>query len=375
MQNKKLHIVSFDVPYPADYGGAVDVYYKIKSLTALGCEIILHCYEYGRGLQDELNKYCTAVYYYPRNTGIKGLSLSLPYIVSSRSSKALLQRLVAIDAPILFEGVHTTAFIGNPLLKERFKAIRVHNIEHDYYAQLAQSEANFYKKLYFKREAELLKRYEASLSAANAFFAISQTDSNHFKTQYPNANHQFIPAFHQYDDVTTKLDSGYYCLYHGNLSHPENKTAVMFLLKQVFPFIHVPAIIAGKNPPSEVIDTISELPNIKLIANPNEQTMNELIADAHIHVLPTFQKSGMKLKLLSALFGGRHVLVNHKMLYGTGIEGVCAVAENAVAFKDEIAILMQTPFTEAKKQDREQKLRPYNNRVNAGLVLDVTFNE
>ena len=108
MQPAKLHIVSYDVPYPPDYGGAIDLFYKIKSLSEAGCEIYLHCYEYGRGHTSELEKYCKAVWFYPRKTGWKGISLSLPYIVYSRRDKALLQRLQEIDAPILFEGIHTT---------------------------------------------------------------------------------------------------------------------------------------------------------------------------------------------------------------------------------------------------------------------------
>ena len=31
--NNKLHIVCFDVPFPATYGGVMDVFYKIRSLS------------------------------------------------------------------------------------------------------------------------------------------------------------------------------------------------------------------------------------------------------------------------------------------------------------------------------------------------------
>ena len=48
MQNKHLHIISFDVPYPANYGGVIDVFYKIKALHAKCVKIHLHCFEYGR---------------------------------------------------------------------------------------------------------------------------------------------------------------------------------------------------------------------------------------------------------------------------------------------------------------------------------------
>ena len=57
MPEKRLHIISHDVPWPADYGGVVDLFYKLKALHAEGIKIKLHCFLYGsRNKQDELNK-------------------------------------------------------------------------------------------------------------------------------------------------------------------------------------------------------------------------------------------------------------------------------------------------------------------------------
>ena len=43
---KHLHVISFDVPVPANYGGVIDVYYKLKALHLQGVKIHLHCFEY-----------------------------------------------------------------------------------------------------------------------------------------------------------------------------------------------------------------------------------------------------------------------------------------------------------------------------------------
>ncbi len=37
-----LHIIAFDIPFPPDYGGVIDVYYKIKTLSEAGVRIHLH---------------------------------------------------------------------------------------------------------------------------------------------------------------------------------------------------------------------------------------------------------------------------------------------------------------------------------------------
>ena len=60
-----LHIVSFDIPYPANYGGVIVIFNQIKALHALGVKVILHCFQYGdRTPQPELAQYCQEVYYY-----------------------------------------------------------------------------------------------------------------------------------------------------------------------------------------------------------------------------------------------------------------------------------------------------------------------
>src|SRR5690606_1545918 len=88
-----LHVVSFDVPFPADYGGVQDVFYKVKVLSELGVKIHLHCFAYGRKQAPELESLCESVHYYERNTGHKGLSINLPYIVSSRINQQLINTL------------------------------------------------------------------------------------------------------------------------------------------------------------------------------------------------------------------------------------------------------------------------------------------
>ena len=153
MKVRKLHIVSFDVPYPADYGGVIDVFYKIKALHKAGVEITLHCFEYGRGKPPELEKYANTVFYYKRKKSIFDFLKKDPFIVVTRSNKSLLENLLLDDAPILFEGLHTTYFLNSNPLANRIKMVRTHNIEHNYYNGLAKN-AKGWIKWFFKLEAK-----------------------------------------------------------------------------------------------------------------------------------------------------------------------------------------------------------------------------
>jgi hypothetical protein len=134
----------------------------------------------------------------------------------------------------------------------------------------------------------------------------------------------------------------------------------------------MPLIVAGKNPSNAVVDACNQLPCCRLIANPSQAEMDSLIAAAQIHVMPTFQQSGMKLKLLSALYGGRHVVVNPAMLYGTNMpDGACHLANTDEQFIAAINNLSKVPFTLADVEKRKELLAPYNNRDNAIKLLQL----
>ena len=126
------------------------MYYKYKALKELNIEVVLHVFLYGgKKPADELKKVVSELHYYPRlkKNPFWG---KRPYIVRSRESKKLLERLSADRHPILFEGLHTTAYINHPLLANKVKIVRAHNVEHDYYEALALAEEKWWTTLFFK---------------------------------------------------------------------------------------------------------------------------------------------------------------------------------------------------------------------------------
>ncbi len=366
----KLHIVTWDVPFPADYGGAIDVYYKLKALHSLGIEIFLHCFEYeNRTAQSDLEQYAKQVFYYPRKTGIRGMDFQLPYIVNSRKNPQLLKNLIEIDAPILFEGLHTTAYLNHSELKERFKIVRTHNIEHQYYTQLASHTSSFLKKLFLYRESMLLSPYERILNAANVVLSISEPDQLYFQKKYSGVSVEFIPAFHPENQISSLSGFGKYCLYHGNLSIAENEKAVLFLMNDVFLDSKIPCIIAGKNPSAQLLKRIKSPMEIRI--NPSASEMQTLIQEAHINILPAFQNTGIKLKLLHALFMGRHCLVNPTMVEGSVLKEAVQLAKDGTEFRKAVEQLMSTPFEEAEINQRKIKLRLFDNQMNARKIFNI----
>lgn len=371
---KHLHVISFDVPFPANYGGVIDVYYKVQVLAELGVNIHLHCFEYGRKPAPELEKLCTSVHYYHRSTSRRQLFRRKPFIVVSRSSDELLERLLQDDHPILFEGLHTCFHLADERLMNRFKVVRTHNIEHHYYANLAKVERSVPRKFYFLNEVEKLKRFERTLCNAQAVAAISRPDVNYLSGRYPNVHH--ISAFHPNGKVEVRSGRGNYCLYHGSLDVAENDRAAMYLIDQVFAHIDVPLVVAGNRPSKELRSAVEASPNVRLATDLNTEQIHDLIREAQINVLPTFQATGIKLKLLAALYMGRHCVVNGPMVENTGLEVLCRVEDTEKRMQRVIEELFETAFDASRIAQREEVLNArFCNRVNGEHLKRLIFGE
>ena len=367
---KKLHIVSFNVPYPPNYGGIIDVYYKLKSLAKADIDIILHCFQYGREKSSELEKICHEVHYYPRKKGIFHLFSSLPYIVVTRKSRALLKNLQEEIAPILFEGLHTCYYINHPLLGAYQKIVRTHNIEHEYYRYLGLAEKNVFYSYYHRQESIKLRCFEKKLKHASNIFSISPQDTQYFRKKYNMGT--FIPAFHPFKKLKIKPGTGDYILFHGNLSVSENLKAVNYLLDRIFIEITLPVIIAGKNPPNWLAKKISDIPHVSLIESPSVEVMDQLIQDAQIILIPTFQATGLKLKLLASLFLGRHCITNSPMVAGTGLEHLCYIADNVTDMVKTIQQKFEEEITDSEISQRKEILEnQFSNEYNARKIYEI----
>jgi len=364
-----LHIICLDVPYPVNYGGMFDLFYKLGALQEEGVLIHLHCFEYGRGEQPELNKYCEEVHYYPRRTGLRGLSGTLPYIVSSRYSEALLDRLLEDNYPILMEGVHCTGLLNNKHFKDREVFVRLHNVEYQYYDQLSKVERSPFKKWFYKRESRLLKKYEARIGPKAFFMAVSSKDAIVYRRDF-NANAFFLPVFIPWTEVESQTGSGEFCLYHGNLSVAENERAAMWLLEEVFNDLETPFVIAGKNPSRTLRKLISRSRNVTLVANPGNEEMQDLIKRAHINVLPAFNSAGVKLKLLNALYVGRHCISNRSGVEGIALDVSCKLADTALEMKNSIRTYLLKEFTAEMKENRSILMEAtYGNKESAKHLI------
>jgi hypothetical protein len=284
--------------------------------------------------------------------------------------------LLKDDYPILFEGLHSCYYIDDPRIRKRFKIYRESNIEHRYYFNLFKVAANPGNRIYFLLASAKLRLYQKVLRHADLMLAVSQHDTDYLQRHFPGKKIYHLPSFHANNQVSVLAGKGDYALYHGNIEVPENEFAATYLVTKVFDGLDIPLIIAGMKPRGKFVKLAESRPNITVISNPDDKKMFDLIRNAQVNILVTFQATGLKLKLLNTLYNGRFCLVNEPMIKGTALDSLCETANTTEELRAKLKELFSKEFTLEEVGKRSESLKErYDNLVNgqkmAGLIYKL----
>lgn len=361
MQEKVLQIVSFDLPFPPKYGGAIDVFYKIKALNEIGYSIVLHCFvKEHRTVPPELTALIKKCYYYRLNQTIFSFFSSLPISIKSRNSKELLLNLKKIKGPILFESSKVTGLLEKHSFPEMF--LRLHNVESAYFRGLAKSESNYFMKIIYFLEGLKFERFERKMNYYEAVFTLSKNEQ--IWSEKRNKNARYVPLFHGNVALKDLTPFGKYAIYSGDMRTADNKKAVEYLISVFNKVQDYDLVIAVSEGIDFVQNKIGKAKNITAVQIDNYTHLQLLLAEAHINVMVSFQASGTKLKLVNALFNSRHCLINENMVDDDSVLSLCKIASNETEFIQQISLLKLQPFTDF---DRRKQLlsEVYDDLANA----------
>lgn len=364
MSSKEIQIVAFNNPYPANFGGAIDMFYRLKALHQIGVGIHLHLFFSERADISGLERYCKTIYTYPQNRKFYNHISFVPFSAKSRYSKDLAERLKSVNAPILFESLRTTALLSQHKFEQKI-GVRCHNIEHNYSWGLYRSEKNFINKLAYLVEGYKQKYFERILNKADVLFPISYFETDYFREKYKPKT-ILLPVFQANHKVTSLQGFGSYALYHGDLSISDNIESALFLVN-VFKELDIPFIIAGMTSSKKLLSEIKRYENISFRAVFSNEDMDNLITNAHVNVLYSYQRSGTKLKVFSALFKGRHCVVNKNIVDDKAILDICKVAETKEDFKFAVVECFNNEYIPS--EERTIVLEKNNTQLNSQLLI------
>jgi glycosyltransferase involved in cell wall biosynthesis len=300
----------------------IDIHYRLKALSEAGLRIDLHVWHKGEKPDPAfLLNFAESVHFYPRKKPWQISRFALPFIVSSRQSTLLAERISAGNTPIWCEGIHTTGVLNQiPNLSNRKVFLRAHNIEQVYYGELAKRSHNLLEKAYYKFESDRLKTYEEGIFPLfNKIFAISPIEQIQIEKLNPQT--EWLPAFVQYRPQKIrqlpKPDAqDFKILFHGNFEIQENRLAAQALIRFIKKY-SLPGcglVLAGKGLDSAGLDGLG----IEMYSDPT--WMDSILDGVDLVLLPGTQLSGVKIKLLESLAAGKRVICSPQTAMGSGLE-------------------------------------------------------
>lgn len=365
MQKKALHIISFENPYPPDFGGVIDVYYKVKALHSLGFVIYLHCYYEDRSeVSSELKAITEKVYLYKKNKNPFFVFSKYPLPVICRFDKKLIENIKKHEAPILFEGLHSTMMLRKAKLDNK-KYLRLHNIESNFYAGMSNSETNLVKKVLYYFVAKKYLEYQKTIADFDYVFALSRYEFDEAKKL--NLNCVYVPVFHGNETNKQLSEFGNYAFYHGDLRLADNKRAALFLIEVFREIPDYNLIIASSNGKALIESRSNTASNVKFVEIESENHLDELFTNAHINTMLSFQESGTKLKVINSLFKSRFCLINKNMVDDTDVLSLCEIAESKQNFIDKIKELKSKPYHHNEVR-RKVLMQVLNDKENAKRI-------
>lgn len=364
----KITIICHEIPYPANSGGRVDAWRRIKAFSEFGAELQLITW-YKETPQpeilDEIDKYVYAKYLIPFPSSLPSLIRRVidlrkyPLEVTSRLVRGqkranLLAEVKRFSPDIIWLDHLHGAEIAHFLEKECHVPIitRSHNIEHLYYQRLRASAGDL--KNIIKRTLSImhLKQYEfANLKKSAFFYDISPEDLK-FWQNLGFQNGHYLPPLIDFAAFERDLQAGkhqnnrqYDLVFLGNLYSDNNVAGIIWFINEVLPKVQrvlpqTSVLIAGSKPTKKVQELCHNNHKIELRINPPSTSL--IYNCAKVLINPIATGSGVSMKSLEMLLAQKPIVSRPQGIAGLPPElnSYFNIAEKAEDFAAEIINLL-----------------------------------
>lgn len=331
MQDKRILIVAGFFPYPADFGGALDVYGKMSALKKLGYTVDIACTCKTHPLPEhlaEVKEVADRIYIVKRENRLIDMLSFKPLQAVSRKELKNISFEGRYDLAIL-ESENTGIVLDNKTFSAANTVIRVHNNEAEYFMQLASSTRSILKKLYYYADALRLRAYSEKMFAkAFRLWFISTDEMNAYRSsaQYPEKA-DYLPAPLLQDNVKQDLKSRT-VLFIGSLFMPNNINAIDWYLENVHNRIAAEVegyvfMIVGSTGDADIEQIKKQFSGYRNIdLRTNVPDLTDIYRQAGVFINPMQYGTGVKLKSVNAIANGLPLVSTHIGSEGMGlIEG------------------------------------------------------
>ncbi len=378
------------LPYPLDAGPKVRAYHMLRHLAERH-DVTLVSFvrpDDTHEAIEHLAGLCAGVHAVPmrrsawRNAraAAKGILTNSPMVVARDEIAEMSRTLSRLTEAVPFQVVHADQlsmagygqYAAGKGARQNGKRPRrpatvldEHNAIYLLTRRMADTESNTLRRLVIRREAGAFARYEAQMLAAyDAVLTVTEEDRLHLLALLADTGHYYdtnndtkftvIPICGDAEQVSVipRVPGGPPTILHlGTMFWPPNIQGVLWFAEQVLPLVHrqVPEarlVIAGKNPPPEVV-ALGADPRIAVTGYVPDPTAHLAATDAFI--VPLHAGGGMRVKIVDAWLRGLPIVSTP-----VGAEGIesrnnenILVASTPAAFADATVRLLTDPTLNA----------------------------
>ncbi|HLV50396.1 MAG TPA: glycosyltransferase family 4 protein [Flavobacterium sp.] len=367
----KILVVSGFIPYPPVFGGAIDVWERIKGLHALGYEIDLAVTDKVNPSQEQLDEikiYVRHFFFVRRENKVQQLFNKLPLQLLSRKGLSTIDIHQTYDTLIL-ESEFCWAITLNQSITYKNIVVRVHNIESHYFKALGKSSNSLREKIYYKMESNKIKNLsEMVFDKVDKLWFISKDDL--LLVNKPNKS-VFMPFPINSEMVKPVPNSAKNVLYIGALFMQNNLYGLDWYIENVHSELlqikDYQFVIVGstKDNRQELNKKYGNLPNVRLFLD--QPDITPFYQKAGLFINPMFHGSGVKVKSVNALVNGVPLVSTDIGAEGIGLtDEMFFRANNTEDFVTKIKHIFNVP---ADAVNRTQTAQQYLQEINYTNIL------
>lgn len=373
----KIAVVSGFIPSPPIFGGAIDVWERIKGLTSLGHEVDLVVTEKVNPTQkqiDEIALHTRHFFFTRRKNQIHQLFSELPLQFLSRKGLASIEINQTYDLVIL-ESEFCWGITLNKSISYKKIVVRVHNIESHYFKMLGKSSNSLRQKIYYKLETSKIKHLSALVfDKADKLWFISKDDLSAVNL----LNKSVFMPFPINDEIvvpTEKVENN--VVFMGSLFMQNNTFGLDWYLKNIHPLLiaeipdyHFYIVGSLKEEDKEIQEKYSHLPQVTFVVN--APCLKQYYQKAKVFVNPMFHGSGVKVKSVNALINGVPLVSTSVGAEGIGLtHDMYFHADDIFEFKNQILSVINNQQSAIEKTLKAQEYLKRNNYLD---VLKTELN-
>ena len=250
---------------------------------------------------------------------------TIPYNIERFYSHTFLQTAIEIIKEnqfdfIVFEGLHLSVYASHLQMSTSTPFImRSHNVESELWERRSKKESNFLKKIYTFYLSNKINNYEInSFHLYKYFISISQRDLALYKQKGLAAKTFVLPYTLEDPFLEVPLKDENSIFFIGSFDWLPNYEGIKWFIENVWAeinlqFPHWTFYIAGRN--MNVNESIFYKNGIKILGEIKDVT--QLMRDYNIMIVPLFSGSGIRIKIIEALFHAKTIIST-----SLGAEGV-----------------------------------------------------